>query len=58
MKFNESDLQSNIMDLIQEREKYRMLALKYKEALEKILGCKDENVNSVVYKALESEKDE
>lgn len=57
MKFNEEDLQSNIMDLIQEREKYRMQALIFREVLEKILGCKDENINSVVFEALKAGDD-
>ena len=57
MKFNEDDLQSNIMDLIQEREKYRMQALKYKEALQRIADYVGDHAQEVAEKALEGDDD-
>lgn len=59
MKFNEEDLQSNIMDLIQEREKYRMQALKYREALEELANCgfQDDYYVRIAKKALKAGDD-
>lgn len=36
MTYNEDDIKQNIIELIQERDKYRLQALKYKEVLEEI----------------------
>lgn len=57
MTYNEDDIKQNIIELIQERDKYRLQAFKYREALEEILGCEDEYVNSIIYKALKEGDD-
>lgn len=45
MKFNEDELQRDLLELIEEKEKYRLEALKYREALEKIVSFDNSRTN-------------
>lgn len=58
MTYNEDDIKQNIIELIQERDKYRLQALKYREVLEKIVNF-DSRGNETLWarKALEEGDD-
>lgn len=47
MKYSESDLNQDLIDLIEEKEKYRMQALIYREALETVASDKDMKLSSL-----------